>query len=125
MEVEFRHLSLLEWQSGASGEETKKVRVFDDIAVRWNIVAERLGLEPGEIESIRRNKHDDRERLTSVFGRWFENANMLPNKNKYPKNWTGLIRLLCDSDFGELAEKLRNALCAPFNSVKNNIIRKR
>ena len=84
-------------------------------------MAESLGLEPGEIESIQRNHYTDYERVTSVFRQWLENATNLPNKKKYPKKWSGLIRLLKDSDLVELSKKVKEVLSAPYSNVRGNI----
>ena len=82
---------------------------------KWNKIAECLGL------NIRREGHDDYERVTEVFHEWLDNANQLPNHKKYPLKWSGLIRLLEDSELGQLAKDLRCALSAPFNDVKGNL----
>ena len=110
-------MSRLEWIDSATGEK-KSVRVYNRAAWRWRNVAESLGLEPGEIESIRRNHFSDDERVTGVFRHWFDNANILPNKKLYPKKWSGLIRLLNDSDLGQLSEVVKNALSAASSNVR-------
>ena len=98
--------------------EPKCVRVYNKAAWRWNLLADNLGLEPGEIESVRRNHFTDDERVTDVFRRWFDNANNLPNKERYPKKWSGLIRLLKDSDLGELSKEVHKALSAPYCNAR-------
>ena len=85
--------------------------MYNSAAAKWKLIAERLGLESGVITSIHRNYYDDYARVTEVFRHWFDNANSLPNKKKYPKKWSGLIKLLVDSELGELAENLQTALC--------------
>ena len=95
--------------------------IYDTAESKWDKIAEHLGLNPSRIKSIRQDHHDNHGRMTDVFTEWFENANQLPNHSKYPKKWSGLIRLLKDSDLGELAEDLRSALSAPYNDVKGNI----
>ena len=84
-------------------------------------MAETLGLEPGEIESIRRNYFSDDERVTDVFRHWFDNANNLPNKKIYPKKWSGLIKLLSDSDLGQLSEEVKTALSATSSNVRGTL----
>ena len=76
-----------------------------------------LGLELGEIESIRRNHPTDNERLTNVLHHWFDNANNLPNNMMYPKERSGLIRLLEDSDLGQLSEEVHKAVSAPYSNL--------
>ena len=107
-EVKNHHLSLLEWRVGSSGGN--KVRVYDSAAAKWKLIAGNLGLEPGAITSIHHNNFDDRGRVTAVFRHWFDNANSLPNRKKYPRKWSGLIKLLTDSQLAELAKKLETAL---------------
>ena len=113
-------MSRLEWIDSATGER-KCVRVYNKAAWRWRNVAESLGLEPGEIESIRRNHFSDDERVTDVFRHWFDNANNLPNKKIYPKKWSGLVRLLNNSDLGELSGEVKKALSAAYSNVQGNL----
>ena len=110
----------LEWIDFATGER-KCVRVYKKAAWKWNDVATTLGLEPGEIESIRRNRFSDEERVSDVFRHWFDNAKNLPNKEWYPMKWSGLVRLLSDSDLGQLSEKVKTALSAASSNVRGNL----
>ena len=59
--------------------------------------------------------------MTAVFKVWFENAMGLPNADKYPKSWQGVINLLKDAELGEVAAKLHTALSSPRNSVRKNL----
>ena len=119
-EVKHYFVSRLEWKDSPM-DESKCVRVYNKAAWKWNRVADNLGLEPGEIESIRRNHFTDDERVTDVFRHWFDNANNLPNKERYPKKWSGLIRLLKDSDLGQLSEEVKRAVSAPYSSARGNL----
>ena len=119
-EVKHHFVSRLEWKDLPLAEP-KCVRVYNMAAWKWNLVADNLGLEPGEIESIRRNHFTDDERVIYVFRHWFNDANNLPSKERYPKKWSGLIRLLKDSDLGELSEEVHKALSAPYSDVRGNI----
>ena len=83
--------------------------VYDTAEEKWDIIAERLGLDSGKFKQSHPNNH---ERVRKVFREWFDNANQLPNSDKYPLKWSGLIRLLKDSGLGQLAEDLRRALTA-------------
>ena len=56
-----------------------------------------------------------------MFKVWFENAMGLPNADKYPKSWQGVIDLLKDAELGEVAAKLHTALSSPRNSVRKNL----
>ena len=119
-EVKHHLVSRIEWIDSATGER-KCVRVYKKAAWSWKDVAENLGLEPGEIKGIQRNNHDDDEKMSEVIRHWFDNANNLPNKKKYPKKWSGLIRLLNDSDLGELSKKVEEALSATYSNVRGNL----
>lgn len=103
-------------------DESRTIRSFklyDKIAHKWNRIATRLGFELGEINSIESNyPHSDYKRVTAVFEVWFENAIGLPNADKYPKSWHGLINLLQDAELGEVATELYTALSSPRNSVR-------
>ena len=113
---------MLHWESGS---ESGKVGIYQDAQHKWDRIAGVLGLEPGEVESIRRNKYDDHDRVTAVFHRWLDNANKLPNCSRYPKTWSGLIRLLNDSGLGELASRLKKALNAPISDARGNYDQKK
>ena len=119
-EVKHHFVSRLEWIDSANGER-KYVRVYNTAAWKWSNVATTLGLEPGEIQSIRQNYFSDEQRVSDVFRHWFDNANNLPNKKRYPKKWSGLIRLLSDSDLGQLSEEVRTALSAASSNVRGNL----
>lgn len=97
------------------------MKIYDESAHQWRKIGEQLGLEHGQLVSIRRDYHDDRERVTTVLGMWYDNANNLSNSHLYPKTWSGLIALLSSSDLGTLANKLYTALSAPENSVRGNL----
>ena len=119
-EVKHYFVSLLEWIDWATGEK-KTVRVYNRAAWKWRNIAECLGLEPGEIARIRRNHFSDDGRVMDVFRHWFDNANYLPNRNKYPKNWSGLIQLLNDSDLKQLSEMVKTALSAASSNIKGEL----
>ena len=120
-EVRHHFVSRLEWIDSGTGER-KNIRVYKKAASKWRDVAENLGFEPGEIDSIGRSHFfNDGECVTDVFGRWLENANNLPNKQKYPKKWSGLIKLLSDSDLGQLSDEVKTALSASYSNVRGNL----
>lgn len=98
------------------------MRIYSSAARNWKLIGERLGLESGDMEGIRKNNYnDDRDCVTAVFRHWFDNANNLPNKKRYPKKWSGLIRLLEDSSLGELAVRVKQALTAPYSNIRNTL----
>jgi hypothetical protein len=113
-------VSRLEWIDSATGKR-KNIRVYKKVGWKWRAVAESLGLDPGEIEGIRQNRSSDDERVTDVFARWFGDAKNLPNSTIYPKKWSGLIRLLNESELGQLSEDVKTALSAGVNNVRGNL----
>lgn len=117
-EVKHHLLHSIEWKE--SGISDNKVTVYKAAKGKWKNIAQCLGLEPSEIQHIERDKHDNHDRVVEVFLKWLENANQLPRHTKYPKKWSGLIRLLKDSELGQLAEDLQSALTAPVSDVKGN-----
>ena len=98
----------------------RELRIYSKIAHRWRQIATRLGFEPGEIESVEENHRRDDSRITTVLGRWFENAVSLSNASRYPKSWQGLINLLEDAELGEVAGEMKKALSSPKNSLRGN-----
>ena len=114
-------VSRLEWIDPTNGGR-KCTKVYEKAASKWNRVAECLGMEHGEINSIRKNNpFSDDDRVGAVFREWFDNANNLANCKRYPKKWSGLIRLLRDSELGELSEEVSKALSAPSSNVRGTL----
>ena len=109
---------MIEWKEASDSDTVVKVTVYKTAEGKWDKIAELLDLNP---DSILQDRHDNHGRVTKVFREWLENANQLPNNKKYPLKWSGLIRLLRDSELGQLAEDLRCALAAPFSNVKGNL----
>ena len=110
----------MEWKNLAT-DEPKCVSVYMEAATKWDNVALCLGLSPGQILGIRNEPGNDMMKMSNVFDRWFSNADSLPNKKKYPKKWSGLIRLLIASQLGELSKKVKEALSAPFSDIRDNL----
>ena len=117
-DIENRFVDLIKWED--ENGVKRELRIYSKVAHKWRQIATQLGFEPGEIESIRKNNpFDDRDRVTVVLGRWFDNAKNLPNASRYPKSWQGLINLLEDAELGEVAEELKRALSSSWNSVRD------
>ena len=111
-------MDLIKWED--ENGVIKELRIYSKIAHKWRQIATQLGFELGEIESIRKNNpFDDRDRVTVVLGRWFENARNLPNASRYPKSWQGLINLLEDAELSEVATELQQALSSSWNNVRD------
>lgn len=114
-------MDLIKWEdeNGAPQE----IRVFSKVAHKWSLMASTLGFSPGEIDSIRRSHpNSDYDCVTTMLGQWFDDAVSLPYAQIYPKSWQGLIKLMEDSQVGEVAKELNTVLCSRRNSVKGNLI---
>ena len=98
------------------------MQIYLESAHQWQKIGEQLGLEHGQLLSIRKNYMDDYERVTAVLGKWCDNANNLGNGRIYPKTWTGLITLLNHSDLGIVASKVQSALSASKSNIRGNLL---
>ena len=121
MDVEHQYLDQLKWWRHEH-RDVKHLRLYSKISHKWELIATQLGFEPGNIDSIRRNHRDDRDRVSAVLRQWFDNAKNLPNARKYPKSWQGLINLLEDAELGEVATELHAALSSSQSSVRENLL---
>ena len=97
----------MEWTENG---EVKVVRIYDNSAHGWHQIGENLGIEDGVLTSIGRDGHDDRERVVTVLGKWYDNARNLKYPDKYPMSWKGLVTLLENSNLTTLAGKVHKAL---------------
>ena len=116
--VENRFLSRLVWMEG---NDKRTVRIYDESAHMWKKIGRELGLEVGALKSIGRDGVDDDDRITTVLGKWYDNASNLPNGSKYPKTWKGLISLLRNSELDDVATKVHSALSAPISNVRGTL----
>ena len=113
-------MDLIRWEDDSG--VTRQLKIYKRTAHKWKVIAIRLGLQLGEIESIERNYNsNDFDRVTAVLKHWFDNATNLPNASRYPKSWPGLIQLLEDAELGEVAKELHTALSSARNDVKGNM----
>ena len=119
LQVKNHHLGLIKWKDDNGA--IKELKIYSKIAHKWDVIANRLGLEPGQVKSIRSNNYDDHNRVTDVLSHWFYNARGLPNAKNYPKSWDGLINLVNDAELSEVAEELHTALSSTHNSVRGNL----
>ena len=101
-------MELMKWKD-ENGVE-RELRIYSKIAHKWRQIATQLGLERGEIESVDADNRTRYRCITVVMGRWLENADDLPNAERYPKSWQGLLSLLEDAELRDVAEELKRAL---------------
>ena len=120
MRLKSYHLDHFKWKATENSKE-EQVKIYQDSAPQWETIASSLGLKKSEINNIRSDKRENVACVKAVFGVWLDNAIALPNADKYPLSWPGLIRLLEDSQHGSLAKEVEKALLSPFNDVKRNL----
>ena len=116
--VKNHFLSRLVWMDG---NDKRIVKIYDESAHKWQEIGRELGLEVGALKSIGRDGFDDDDRITTVLGKWYDNANKLPNGSKYPKTWKGLISLLSNSELDDVATKVHSALSAPISNIRGTL----
>ena len=116
-DVEHRFVDLIKWEDEKGLK--RELRIYSKIAHKWRQVATQLGFELGEIKSVEENHHRNYSHIMAVLRQWLENARNLPNANRYPKSWQGLIVLLIDIELSEVAMELKRALCSPWNNVRD------
>ena len=81
-EVKNHFLGRIVWKEGST---EKIVKIYDDSAHQWNRIGTELGLERGALQGIGRDNYDDYGRVTTVLGRWYDNANNL--QMWLPQTW--------------------------------------
>ncbi len=88
----------------------------------WNSIGTALAISNAELAGYKkRHMEDSNDCIREVYSRWLENGGQLANSRTYPVSWKGLYNLLLDCELQELAEKLCEALRAPFSSFKKNL----
>lgn len=85
-------------------------RLSDKIASQWLAIGNLLGIESDVLESISDDQRKEEKRLKTVINKWFSNAGGMPNAERYPLSWQGLINLLEDCNKTEVAKGFIHAL---------------
>ena len=83
-------------------KDGKTYRLYSNIAIHYKTIANTLGIDYNKITLIERGSEDYADRVQRVFQEWFQNANQLPNG--YELSWTGLRKILEDSDLANVAQ---------------------
>ena len=112
-------MSRIEYIDGAGNK--KVLEIYNKAAHEWKRIGLSLGLEKGQLKSIKRNGDDDHDRVTEVLGLWMQDASNLPNAKKYPKTWKALVELLKNSNLSDLSGKLKEALLASESSLRDTL----
>ena len=116
-----RHLELIRYI--APSGKTEELRLYQRTAIKWKEMGSILGIDDVVIETIANTGmgKTPKQCVTEVYRKWIENAIGLPNPKRYPKNWRGLYNLLIDSEYSQVAEKLKEAACSPYSTLHDNL----
>ena len=95
-------LTLLKWNDG--GEE-KKLKVTEEIFGEWRKIRKLLGISAQRLDGWWDQSHNSERCCDKVVGKWLQNP-----PDEYPATWHGLLVLLDDADFTDLAKTLKKAL---------------
>ena len=83
------------------GREEKTVKVVEEVAAKWELLAYALHFSPAIVETIRRDKlHECVPACQEILHRW------LNGETRQPVSWQTLINSLRDCDFNTLADDL-------------------
>ena len=95
------NLTIIKWKN--ENGETEAFRLKSSILHKWrdigNLVVPRQQLE------VWAKKKDDKESCEAVLSYWLDNPT-----SHYPATWEGLYELLKDSELGQVAADLKQAV---------------
>jgi hypothetical protein len=92
---------LITWRN-ERGEETK-FRLKQSIMHRWRDVGDLV--VPRQLLEVWANEKDAKTRCTAVLSHWLDHP-----PRRYPATWEGLYELLDDSELGQVAVELKQAV---------------
>ena len=103
MPISSHNLQLIKWANNKGN--TTHLRLYDEMAPRWKVVANLIGLKTDIIE---KDHHDNSlECIREVMKEWMDNA---PNiSTTYKCTWKSLCGLLDDAKLGKVSEDLQEA----------------
>ena len=85
----------------------KTVKVLEGAGNKWDKIATRLHFEHHRISQIWTESQNNTERACcSVFGQWLDGKEGL----RTPRTWRTVIKVLRESDLGQLADDLKEVL---------------
>jgi len=97
-------LTLLKWIDSKGQEQN--LRIKNEISFKWRDVGDLLGVKSSRLEAIDSNRRGNVELCCrDVLQDWLQ-----MEEPSYPVNWDGLIELLKDLQFNNMARKLKEAL---------------
>ena len=107
--ITVKHLTLIKWKD--DGGVVKLFYLRENIAYKWRIIGELLGLTYSKLQSLAAKHRDQPEECCrAVLGLWLQSP-----PTDYPTTWQGLIDLLEDSQLNEVVSQLRTALSKAIN----------
>ena len=95
-------LTLLKWNDGG---KKKKLRVTNEISNQWRNIGKLLEIPGPTLNGWWAESHSEEQCCDKVLANWLQNP-----PEDYPVTWHGLIELLDDAEFTDLAKTLKNAL---------------
>ena len=116
-----KYLNLIKYHDLDTSEK-KELRILKDLAADWENIGETLGLGPSEIATIRNAGAGTtpEQGLRGVITVWMQNADNMPCSKLYPCTWTGLYKVLMDSEHGTTANNLKAAISATRSDLHQN-----
>jgi hypothetical protein len=103
-------LTLIKWMD-EQGLHT--FRLVDEVASEWEAIGIRFGHKSNELEGWKEECHWKAERCwEKVMGAWLNDA----GTNAYPATWEGVVRVLEDIKFIEVARELERVLASKIDS---------
>ena len=105
-------LTLLKWNDGG---EKKKLKVTDKIVNQWREIGILLEIPEPTLDGWWTQTHDVKQCCEKVLGNWLQNP-----PEDYPATWHGLLELLDDAEFTDLAKTLKKALETKYSGADQN-----
>lgn len=100
-----RNLTLIKWTSEG---ETHRLNIVRSIAPKWREAGILLGIAPTEVEIIsKRYPNEPVDCCREAFNKWLEGGG---SQTDYKTTWSGVIELLEDLLYGQVAKNLTTAL---------------
>jgi hypothetical protein len=95
------NLTVIRWRNERG--EVKKFRLKQSIMHRWRDVGDLV--VPRQLLEVWANEKDTKARCTAVLSHWLDHP-----PRHYPATWEGLYELLDDSELGQVATELKQAV---------------
>ena len=77
----------------------------DALSSAWHAIGLKLGIREDILQGIKVARDNDMQRLGAVWTMWFKKSDQIANDKVYPFSWSGLRRLLADSEKKNIANE--------------------